>query len=42
MQTVQFRIVSAMPAPSFQSINGLAVRPRIRTAPIITRPGPVE
>ncbi len=34
--------IRAMPDPDFQGINWLAVRPRIQTAPVIIRPGPVE
>jgi len=34
--------VREIPDPEFQGIDWLAVRPRIKTAPIITRPGPVD
>ena len=28
--------------PVFQGVDWLAIRPRIRTAPVIVRPGPVD
>jgi hypothetical protein len=31
-----------IPDPDFQGIDWLAIRPRIQTAPLITRPGPVD
>ncbi|MFC1805738.1 LamG-like jellyroll fold domain-containing protein [Planctomycetota bacterium] len=34
--------VRAIPDPDFQGIDWLAIRPRIHTAPRITRPGPVD
>jgi hypothetical protein len=34
--------IRAMPDPEFQGVDWLPVRPRIRTAPVIRRPGPVE
>lgn len=34
--------VRAIPDPEFQGIDWLAVRPRIKTAPVISRPGPVD
>lgn len=34
--------IRAMPDPDFQGIDWLAVRPRIQSAPIIHRPGPVD
>lgn len=34
--------IRAMPDPDFQGIDWLAIRPRIQTAPIIIRPGPVD
>jgi len=34
--------VRAIPDPVFQGIDWLSVRPRVKTAPRITRPGPVE
>ncbi|MBX7257102.1 MAG: hypothetical protein K1Y02_12135 [Candidatus Hydrogenedentes bacterium] len=33
--------VRAIPDPVFQGVDWLAIRPRIQTAPVITRPGPV-
>jgi hypothetical protein len=34
--------VRAIPDPEFQGVDWLAIRPRIRTAPRIIRPGPVD
>jgi hypothetical protein len=34
--------VRAIPDPEFQGVDWLSVRPRIRTAPRIVRPGPVD
>jgi hypothetical protein len=34
--------VRAIPDPEFQGVDWLAIRPRIKTAPVITRPGPVD
>jgi hypothetical protein len=34
--------IRALPDPEFQGVDWLAVRPRIRTAPKIIRPGPVD
>ena len=34
--------VRAIDDPAFQGIDWLAIRPRIRTAPRIIRPGPVD
>ena len=34
--------IHEIPDPEFQGIDWLAIRPRIKTAPIITRPGPVD
>jgi hypothetical protein len=34
--------VRAMPDPVFQGVDWLSIRPRIRTAPVIVRPGPVD
>lgn len=34
--------VRAIPDPEFQGVDWLAIRPRITTAPVITRPGPVD
>jgi hypothetical protein len=34
--------VRAIPDPEFQGVDWLSVRPRIRTAPRIARPGPVD
>jgi len=34
--------VRQLPDPEFQGVDWLAVRPRIRTAPTIVRPGPVD
>jgi len=34
--------IRQLPDPVFQGVDWLAVRPRIRTAPTIVRPGPVE
>lgn len=34
--------VRAIPDPEFQGVDWLAIRPRIETAPIITRPGPLD
>ncbi len=34
--------VREIPDPEFQGIDWLAIRPRIKTAPIIIRPGPVD
>jgi hypothetical protein len=34
--------VRALPDPDFQGIDWLSVRPRIKTAPTVVRPGPVD
>jgi len=34
--------VRAIPDPEFQGVDWLSIRPRIKTAPTITRPGPVD
>ena len=34
--------IREMPDPEFQGVDWLAVRPRIKTAPTIVRPGPVD
>ena len=34
--------VRAEPDPVFQGVDWLAVRPRLQTAPVIHRPGPVD
>jgi hypothetical protein len=34
--------VREMPDPDFQGVDWLAIRPRIKTAPVIKRPGPLE
>jgi len=34
--------VRAIPDPEFQGVDWLSIRPRIQTAPRITRPGPVD
>jgi len=34
--------IREMPDPEFQGVEWLSVRPRIRTAPVVRRPGPVE
>jgi hypothetical protein len=34
--------IRALPDPEFQGVDWLAIRPRIRTAPVIRRPGPVD
>lgn len=34
--------IRAIPDPEFQGIDWLAIRPRIQTAPRVTRPGPVD
>jgi len=34
--------VRAIPDPVFQGVEWLSIRPRIKTAPRITRPGPVD
>jgi len=34
--------VRELPDPAFQGVDWLAVRPRIKTAPRIVRPGPVD
>jgi hypothetical protein len=34
--------VRAIPDPVFQGVDWLAIRPRIKTAPRIVRPGPVD
>jgi hypothetical protein len=34
--------VRAIPDPEFQGVDWLSIRPRIKTAPTIIRPGPVD
>ena len=34
--------IRRMPDPDFQGVDWLALRPRLQTAPEITRPGPVD
>jgi len=34
--------IRAIPDPEFQGVDWLAVRPRIETAPVVARPGPVN
>lgn len=34
--------VRAIPDPVFQGVDWLAIRPRVQTAPVIVRPGPVD
>jgi hypothetical protein len=34
--------IREIPDPEFQGVDWLAIRPRIRTAPVIVRPGPVD
>ena len=34
--------IRAMPDPQFQGVDWLSVRPRLRTAPRIVRPGPID
>ncbi len=34
--------VRAIPDPEFQGMDWLSIRPRIETAPVITRPGPLD
>lgn len=34
--------IREIPDPEFQGVEWLAIRPRIRTAPRIVRPGPVD
>ncbi|HOT52007.1 MAG TPA: hypothetical protein PLI07_13580, partial [Candidatus Hydrogenedentes bacterium] len=34
--------VRAIPDPEFQGVDWLAIRPRIATAPVVVRPGPVD
>jgi hypothetical protein len=34
--------VRAIDDPEFQGVDWLAIRPKIRNAPRITRPGPVD
>ena len=34
--------IREIPDPEFQGVDWLAVRPRIKTAPRLTRPGPID
>ena len=34
--------VREIPDPEFQGVDWLSIRPRIKTAPVIVRPGPVD
>jgi hypothetical protein len=34
--------VRVLPDPEFQGVDWLAVRPKIKTAPTIVRPGPID